>query len=91
MTVVVAGKCIARVSLSSRATPRTGRRADFIKVQSLVPREANFAIAAEANKVGLLPGASLHLELWRFVAAGFMSMEGLQTATLNPARFYNWL
>ena len=39
--------------------------------------------------VDLLPGASLHLELQRFVAAGFTPLEALQTATLNPARFLN--
>ena len=39
--------------------------------------------------IDLLPGASLHLELQRFVAAGFTPLEALQTATLNPARFLN--
>ena len=38
--------------------------------------------------VDVLPGVSLHLELERFVAAGFTPLEALQTATLNPARFY---
>lgn len=41
--------------------------------------------------VDVLPGISLHLELQRFVAAGFTPLEALQTATLNPARFYNRL
>jgi imidazolonepropionase-like amidohydrolase len=35
----------------------------------------------------VLPGFSLHLELQRFVAAGFTPMEALQTATINPAKF----
>lgn len=39
--------------------------------------------------VDVLPGISLHLELQRFVAAGFTPLEALQTATLNPAIFYN--
>ena len=39
--------------------------------------------------VDLIPGASLHLELQRFVAAGFTPLEALQTATLSPARFLN--
>jgi imidazolonepropionase-like amidohydrolase len=30
----------------------------------------------------------LHEELQRFVAAGFTPFEALQTATLNPARFF---
>ena len=41
--------------------------------------------------VDLVPGVSLHLELQRFVAAGFTPLEALQTATLNPAKFYNRL
>jgi predicted amidohydrolase YtcJ len=34
------------------------------------------------------PGISLHLELQRLVAAGFTPLEALQTATINPARFF---
>ena len=41
--------------------------------------------------VDLVPGVSLHLELQRFVAAGFTPLQALQTATLNPARFYGRL
>src|SRR5205814_2765800 len=37
--------------------------------------------------LGVTPGISLHLELQRFVAAGFTPLEALQTATINPARF----
>lgn len=37
--------------------------------------------------VDVLPGVSLHLELERFVAAGFTPLEALQTATTQPARF----
>ena len=38
--------------------------------------------------VYIFPGFSLHEELQRFVAAGFSPLEALQTATLNPARFF---
>jgi len=38
--------------------------------------------------VYVFPGFSLHEELQRFVAAGFTPLETLQTATLNPARFF---
>lgn len=38
--------------------------------------------------VYIFPGFSLHEELQRFVAAGFTPLEALQTATLNPARFF---
>jgi imidazolonepropionase-like amidohydrolase len=37
--------------------------------------------------VDLIPGISLHLELQRFVAAGFTPLQALQTATINPAKF----
>jgi len=39
--------------------------------------------------VDVLPGISLHLELQRFVAAGFTPLEALQTATVNPAIYYD--
>jgi imidazolonepropionase-like amidohydrolase len=38
--------------------------------------------------VYIFPGDSLHEELQRFVAAGFTPLEALQTATINPARFF---
>jgi imidazolonepropionase-like amidohydrolase len=38
--------------------------------------------------VYIFPGFSLHEELQRFVDAGFTPLEALQTATLNPARFF---
>jgi imidazolonepropionase-like amidohydrolase len=41
--------------------------------------------------VDVIPGISLHLELQRFVAAGFTPLQALQTATLNPAKFFNRL
>src|SRR6516165_6768420 len=39
--------------------------------------------------VYIFPGFSLHEELQRFVAAGFTPLEALQTATINPARFFH--
>ena len=44
-----------------------------------------------AAGVDVIPGISLHLELQRFVAAGFTPLEALQTATLNPAKYYGRL
>ena len=40
-----------------------------------------------APGVYIMPGFSLHDELANFVEAGFTTMESLQTATSNPARF----
>lgn len=37
--------------------------------------------------IDVIPGASLHHELQRFVDAGFTPLQALQTATLNPAKF----
>jgi imidazolonepropionase-like amidohydrolase len=41
--------------------------------------------------VDVLPGFSLHLELQRFIAAGFSPLEALQTATIRPAQFLDKL
>ncbi len=38
--------------------------------------------------VGVVPGFSLHRELEQFVAAGFTPLQALQTATLEPARYF---
>jgi imidazolonepropionase-like amidohydrolase len=38
--------------------------------------------------VYIFPGFSLHEELQRFVDAGFTPLEALQTATINPAKFF---
>ena len=40
-----------------------------------------------APGVYIIPGFSLHDELANFVEAGFTTMESLQTATSNPAKF----
>ena len=37
--------------------------------------------------VDVIPGFSLHLELERFIAAGFTPLQTLQTATINAAKF----
>src|SRR6059036_734356 len=42
---------------------------------------------AGANEYSV-PGFSLHDELAEFVEAGLTPMEALQTATLNPARYF---
>jgi imidazolonepropionase-like amidohydrolase len=42
-----------------------------------------------APGVFVVPGFSLHDELTEMVAAGLTPMEALQTATSNPARFWN--
>jgi len=38
--------------------------------------------------VYVFPGFSLHEELERLVAAGFSSLDALQTATINAVRFF---
>jgi imidazolonepropionase-like amidohydrolase len=42
-----------------------------------------------APGIFILPGFSLHDELANFVEAGFTPMEALQTATSNPAKFFD--
>jgi hypothetical protein len=42
-----------------------------------------------APGIFIMPGFSLHDELANFVEAGFTPMEALQTATSNPAKFFD--
>jgi len=52
--------------------------------------DAGLAVLAGTDTpagVDVIPGASLHHELARFVDAGFTPLAALQTATINPARF----
>ena len=42
-----------------------------------------------APGIFILPGFSLHDELANFVEAGFTPMQALQTATSNPAKFFD--
>jgi imidazolonepropionase-like amidohydrolase len=58
-------------------------------VQSMHRAGVPFLAGTDAPAgVHIFPGFSLHEELQRFVAAGFTPLEALQTATLNPARFF---
>jgi imidazolonepropionase-like amidohydrolase len=58
-------------------------------VQSLHKAGVPFLAGTDTPPVPhVVPGFSLHEELQRFVAAGFTPLEALQTATVNPARFF---
>lgn len=89
-------KAQASIAQTLDAEPRPVR-ARFVTheldlVRKLHAARVGFLAGTDAPAgVDVLPGVSLHLELQRFVAAGFTPLEALQTATLNPARFYNRL
>ena len=86
---------------ASRASILKGLASDPLRVRDeFVAQELNIIRKLHAANVPFLagtdtpagidviPGISLHLELERFVVAGFTPLEALQTATLNPAMFY---
>jgi imidazolonepropionase-like amidohydrolase len=52
--------------------------------------KVKFLAGTDANLLGVYPGSSLHKELELFVSAGMSPFEALQTATVNPARFFNY-
>ena len=59
-------------------------------VRKLHAAQVGFLAGTDAPAgVDVVPGVSLHLELQRFVDAGFTPLQALQTATLNPARLLN--
>ncbi|MBK8247620.1 MAG: amidohydrolase family protein [Gemmatimonadetes bacterium] len=47
-----------------------------------------FLAGTDLSNPWIFPGSSLHDELAHFVAIGMTPLQALQTATLNPARFY---
>ena len=86
----------------TRASIRKGLASDTLSVRvTFVAHELDIVRKLHAAKVpflagtdtpagvDVLPGFSLHLELERLVAAGFTPLEALQTATINPALFWN--
>ncbi len=48
-----------------------------------------FLAGTDVGNPLLVPGYSLHDELRQFVRLGLTPLEALQTATINPARFFN--
>jgi len=85
----------ARASiLKGLASDLLAVRSEFVEHELEVVRKLHAAhvpfLAGTDTPAGVdvIPGISLHLELERFVAAGFTPLEALQTATLNPAIFY---
>lgn len=80
--------------LQSLGTDPLAVRAKFVAHELDIVRKLHAAgvpfLAGTDTPAGVdvTPGISLHLELQRFVAAGFTPLAALQTATLNPAKFY---
>lgn len=79
--------------LGSLGTDPLGVRRKFVDHELDIVRKLHAAgvpfLAGTDTPAGVdvTPGISLHLELQRFVAAGFTPLQALQTATINPARF----
>jgi adenine deaminase len=58
---------------------------DFVKVHGRLSRDEYLATVDEAKRINI---PALHDELALFVHAGLSPMEALQTATINPAKFF---
>ena len=61
-----------------------------LEVVSMMKKKGVRFLAGTDTPAGvhIFPGFSLHEELQRLVAAGFSPLEALQTATVDPARFF---
>jgi imidazolonepropionase-like amidohydrolase len=83
----------AKSIAASMDTDPLAVRQKFVEHELEIVRKMNAAgvqfLAGTDTPAGVevTPGISLHLELQRFVAAGFTPLQALQTATINPARF----
>ena len=83
--------------LKSLATDPLPIRKQFVQHELDVVARLNAAgvpfLAGTDTPAGIdvIPGFSLHQELQRFVDAGFTPLQALQTATINPAKFFGKL
>jgi hypothetical protein len=69
-------------------------RLGFAKQQELVGLMARSGVGILAGtdtpNPGAFPGFGIHDELARLVKCGLTPLQALQTATLNPARYFGW-
>lgn len=74
-------------SAKTAGSERTRRR--LAQIGNMYRQKIPFLAGTDAPAgYDLVPGTSIHRELQIFVRAGLTPLEALQTATLNPARFY---
>jgi imidazolonepropionase-like amidohydrolase len=80
--------------LESMDTDPLAERRQFVQMEldmtrAMVRAGVPFLAGTDtAAGVHVFPGFSLHEELALFVSAGLTPLEALQTATINPARFF---
>jgi imidazolonepropionase-like amidohydrolase len=83
-----ATRSAATDSAARVADERATRRLGLIK--KMYDLKIPFLAGTDAPQgYDLVPGASLHRELQLFVRAGLTPLQALQTATLNPALFFD--
>ena len=72
-------------------SPDRAKYADWMLKMVGKVHQKNIAIMAGTDTpIGLLtPGLSLHEELSQFVESGLSPLEAIETATLNPAKYFN--
>jgi imidazolonepropionase-like amidohydrolase len=79
------------VNLSAEET--TNRKIRLVKESELVGEMSRAGIkilaGTDLGNPYVYPGFSLHDELELLVEAGLTPMQALQTATINPAKFFN--
>jgi len=74
-------------SAKTASAERTRRR--LAQIGNMFHQKIPFLAGTDAPAgYDLVPGTSIHRELQLFVRAGLTPLEALQTATLNPAKFY---
>ena len=83
-----ATQAAATDSVASASLERANRRLVLIKRMHDLKIPFLAGTDAPAGQ-DLVPGASLHRELQLFVRAGLTPLQALQTATLNPALFFD--
>jgi imidazolonepropionase-like amidohydrolase len=58
-------------------------------IKALHDREQGLLAGTDPPQVFIVPGFSLHQEMESFIRAGLTTYEAMQTATVNPAKFFD--
>lgn len=62
----------------------------FLLLQEMNKEGVPLLAGTDVGNPGLLYGFSLHQELALYVKTGLTPLQALQTATINPAKFFSW-
>jgi len=83
-------KGITNASATSLGISSKYRNLHLLLLKEIYKEGVPLLAGTDVGNPGLLYGFSLHQELALFVKTGLTPLQALQTATINPAKFFSW-